>query len=376
MAINIPLLTFLSILLLCGIAGNSLVFYIFLKTYALSTFRLFVIFLSAVDLFVCAFAIPLEMITLMLDYKNDIGWLCKLFPFVLSWPTITSVSLLLVIATDRYRKACTPFSWQFTHKAARNVFISCIFVSMGASILSPVMFGVRKAKHSLYNVTIFQCEITESMKQTPLPLINSIIFALLFFGSMTGITVLYICIAARVKQQLKRKHQMVGRHVHSRNAMNIGDASKRVAEKQKRNCYGIDAGRSTCNIALDSGSIDTFSEKKQDTLEEDQNHKEKSLTTKSRSSTQKMGTSKNRTTLVMFTVSSMFFISFVPSTYLNVTRVLKKGFLESLNDSERSVYKFFFRFYLLNSVINPVIYGIFDPHFRNSCKRLFCCKRP
>ncbi|XP_053376840.1 alpha-2A adrenergic receptor-like [Mercenaria mercenaria] len=246
---------------------------------------------------------------------------------------------------------------------------------MGASIFNPVMFGVRKAKHNLYNFTIFECEITEAMEQTSLPLIHSTIFTLLFFVSMIGITVLYICIAVRVKQQIKRKHQMVGKLVDNKNTKNKSGVYQNSTEEQKSNNSGTEAETSTCSSTPDSGSIYKHIEKKQETFKKDEINKDKILTAKPRSSTQKRGTSKNRTTLVMFTVSSMFFISFVPSSYLNVTRVLKDGFLESVNNSERSLYKFFFRFYLLNSVINPVIYGIFDPDFRNSFKRFFSCRR-
>jgi hypothetical protein len=84
---------------------------------------------------------------------------------------------------------------------------------------------------------------------------------------------------------------------------------------------------------------------------------------------------KYKTSKIMFMVSLAAIVSFAPVISLLLTRSLNKTFLESLDNTQRTVYNFFLRSYFINSAVNPLIYGILDVRFRSSCKRLFSCDR-
>jgi hypothetical protein len=80
-------------------------------------------------------------------------------------------------------------------------------------------------------------------------------------------------------------------------------------------------------------------------------------------------TNSNRSAFVMFMVTIAFFLSFAPAFPL----IFIKSSIES--NLERTLYKFFIRSYLLNCVVNPIIYGFFDPQFRRLCKMFFSCRQ-
>ena len=84
-----------------------------------------------------------------------------------------------------------------------------------------------------------------------------------------------------------------------------------------------------------------------------------------------------RVTVMLFTVSLVFAISFLPHLTLMVVTVQKKDFLASLNPTEVQVYQFFLRIFIINNIANPIIYLFCDKKFRAGCYRLLCrcCKQ-
>lgn len=217
---QVPLMAFLTILGISGIIGNSLVCYIYKTEYKTSNCRTFLIVLSSIDLFKSGAIIPFKVWTLFWEYNFTNVWICKLSIFLYIWPTMTSGFLLFAIAVDRYRKVCKHYSWQISHIATRNMCISAFLLGVAFSWMLPVIHGITTAKHSVYNITISQCEVTESMVATPFYLINNILFAILFIGTLSGIIVMYCFIAVRVKQQTERKVLLCG--AHGTAATNLG----------------------------------------------------------------------------------------------------------------------------------------------------------
>ncbi|OWF49177.1 D(2) dopamine receptor B-like [Mizuhopecten yessoensis] len=77
------------------------------------------------------------------------------------------------------------------------------------------------------------------------------------------------------------------------------------------------------------------------------------------------------TTYLMFIISMVFILNFVPYLLLVILRELKDDFVDSLqnNDAARTAYRFFLRSYFANCAVNPIIYSIFDRRFRQACKQ-------
>lgn len=83
----------------------------------------------------------------------------------------------------------------------------------------------------------------------------------------------------------------------------------------------------------------------------------------------------DKTTLVAFSISTVFVVSFLPYLALMFVRAFLKDFDYNLQGGSLCVYNIFLRFYLLNSAANPLLYGLLNERFRQECKTIlfyFC----
>lgn len=78
-----------------------------------------------------------------------------------------------------------------------------------------------------------------------------------------------------------------------------------------------------------------------------------------------------RVTLMLFTVSLLFVISFIPHLVLMIVATENRAFLDNLTETEYMLYQVFLRSFILNNVVNPVIYIFCDTKFRRMCKEFF-----
>ncbi|XP_045164163.2 uncharacterized protein LOC123530370 isoform X2 [Mercenaria mercenaria] len=76
----------------------------------------------------------------------------------------------------------------------------CAFLGVAFAWISPVIYNIQIKELDVYNVTISECAITESMKKTVFPLLNNVSLALLFVGALTGIITIYIFIFIKMKR--------------------------------------------------------------------------------------------------------------------------------------------------------------------------------
>ncbi|KAL3869343.1 hypothetical protein ACJMK2_042036 [Sinanodonta woodiana] len=82
-----------------------------------------------------------------------------------------------------------------------------------------------------------------------------------------------------------------------------------------------------------------------------------------------------RKTIIMLILTSVFVVTTV--TYNVLISVVAKGgdFLHNLSNIQKVFFFFFLRLYFINSAINPILYGILDPRFRQGLKTLVCSEK-
>lgn len=374
---QIPLMIYLIVMCITRICGNMLVCYIFARKYTESTYRIFVIALSIIDSLICCVSLPLQFFGQLIKYKFDDEWLCRIGMFVNTWTTICSCCFLFCIAIDRYRKVCSPLRWQVSITVAKLMCLLSVVTAFSSSWISSIIYGIQEMKHGDFNVTIVQCAVTEDMTKTPLPLINNILFAILFFGSFIITFTFYIRIALRVRQQERWKNRSKGGLRMKSDDLNLTSklpVVTTVGQKEDKTHEPDVSNSKTNKDAIDEpaelkGRDDTNqSNNKQHTLKQIRSSK------KQYAFRQNKQPNSHKAAYIMFMVSLVAIVSFIPVLSLLFIRSVDKTFVESLDNTERTVYNFFLRSYLVNSAINPLIYGIFDAKFRNSCKMICTCK--
>ncbi|XP_053403354.1 vasopressin V1a receptor-like [Mercenaria mercenaria] len=372
---QIPLMVYLIVLCLSGIVGNTLVCYINARKKRLSTFRLFVIVLASVDLFTSGILLPAEVVIQFWQYTYYNVWICKLNLFAKVWTAMASGFLLLCIAIDRYRKVCRPFRMQISIRTARDMCLTTGIISIAVSWISPIIYGVQTREISRYNITISECAVTENMKQTLFPLLNNFIFALLFSGALSAILIMYGFIALRVKRQIKKK---IGIHTKSGGKRKTPETETKVSNKRRDDSDdGLEYDMTTSDNTLDptitntGNGMDIEPTKKHGSV---RNKIDKTANIKHGFYAKDSQRKRLRTSLIMFMVSIAFIITYMPVLCILLIRTVDKTFVTSLTDSGRTAYKFIYRSYFISSAINPLIYGIWDASFRQSCKTLFKCR--
>lgn len=211
MARLIPTVIFLAIVGLVGLLGNSLVIHIYRTRYKFSNIKCFILSLSAVDLFTCCVAIPLEMVTFLDQYTFELGWLCKLSRCVNAICTNASTFLLIFIAIDRFRRIWNPTGWQINASAAKFSAVLSIFIAMTLSWPAIVVYGKETFAIPEYNLTGSECSTDDAMKETSFPSVYTLLFGILFIIGISLLVILYCLIGHRLRCHAKRMAEALGR---------------------------------------------------------------------------------------------------------------------------------------------------------------------
>ncbi|XP_052776792.1 cholecystokinin receptor type A-like [Mya arenaria] len=392
---QIPLFIYLIIIGITGSIGNALVFYVYKKKYGRSNCRTFILCLSVIGLIACVCVIPIEILTLFHEYNFYRERICKTSVFLNTWPTLTSGVLLLCIAIDRYRKVCRPFKWQISHRESIIMCIAAGVIGVAFSWISPVIYGIQTSRHPHYDINVTTCVETDSAKATVFPILNNVLFAVLFVCSLAGIIVMYCFIGVSIKHHNERRTQFLGRRdvvstaaneplrIKSENANTTSDPlfcsddknSERIS-KRKSAISTLEPERSNRHSIL--SSMMSYAARPISfltrTLSSKYSGNEVNYRQKDRRSQKQYNAMK--TAKIMFQVSLAFIVSYTPLLCILLIRTFNSDFVQSLNDSQRTAYKFFLRSYYLNFALNPIIYGVRDVRFRQACKHLLCrCKK-
>ncbi|KAL3873844.1 hypothetical protein ACJMK2_036928 [Sinanodonta woodiana] len=95
------------------------------------------------------------------------------------------------------------------------------------------------------------------------------------------------------------------------------------------------------------------------------------------SGTQHSHQHRTKLTKIMFTITFVFIITYLPTFCISFLNITDDTFWEDMSKFERILYDGLYRFYLLNNMAKPFIYFVWDCRFRMKCIRLFkrreCC---
>ena len=77
-----------------------------------------------------------------------------------------------------------------------------------------------------------------------------------------------------------------------------------------------------------------------------------------------------RKTEIMLVLTTVFTVTIIIYLVLSSFVATQDGILKQLTRSEKVIFFLFWRFYFINCIINPVLYGLMDPRFRNGLKEV------
>ncbi|CAG5132185.1 unnamed protein product [Candidula unifasciata] len=221
----------LSIFVVTGLIGNVLVLVVYSKKFRLNPTKVLIMTIASFDLIANVGAIPSE-INIMFDSWNfKSPSVCKSKVFLGSFTTVGGAISLLVVAVVRYRKVCRPYDWQVSIRQAIIASIVTAIISFLFAIPYIIIYGVTTRKTPCPNIKGHECFADDAFFYTVWPLVNNILFVLLYLSLSVSMVVLYVLIGVTAWK-------------HSRMFV-VAHGAVRCAREHKRNVKSCEAAKAS-----------------------------------------------------------------------------------------------------------------------------------
>lgn len=373
----LPVIIYVLLSVTIGLIGNSFVCYIYTYRLRRSPSRVFILFLSVLDLISCLVGSSSELSDLFQPYVFTATWSCKLLRFGLSVTIIAACFTLICVAFDRYYKVCKPLK-AFPNKKVK---ILCIVVAVISFVLSSpalFIFGLKTVETNVTGLTGTECSTADHVRGTAVPVAYYVILFMTFIVLLTSFVFLYV---------------RIGREIYKRKRLTIGETLPAIMKETKqKERYA----RTTSVLADDTSNPSYPTDDMSDSRGIDnplEAETDSCLSTTNKSSVQQTGNGTLRqtsqvtlrrrksnlgrmsirtirTTSIFFAVSVAFVLSFLPYLIVNILKFTKIAFYDIQSPRVEVVYNFCVRSYFISNFINPIIYSALNINFRRECRKL------
>lgn len=184
---KLPAIVYTSVMMILGLPGNIIVFYIYFFKWRRSTSRIFILFLAALDTMNCSLNLPMEIYIMRNSVKLDQPILCKLSRFSTYVMNSSSALILVGIAADRFKRICRPYQRVFSEDQSKYICLCAILLSIVSTWPSLILYGTRQVK--LGNVTGSACLLENRYDKSPYPIVY---FSYMITTTMITFTILII----------------------------------------------------------------------------------------------------------------------------------------------------------------------------------------
>lgn len=386
----LPVTIFVGIETLLGFFGNLLVLYVFMFHYHKCNFRYFIICLSVIDFTSSIVTLPGEIFLQNYWYMCPSDLYCRIKTFFNMFTVTSEAICLTIIAIDRYRKVCLPFSWQIKTYMIKWLALLNFLCGFWLSLPVAIYTGNRDMKKTYLNKSfiVTVCDFTEKFVDTKSVLAYNAAIEIIISICLLVMIVLNIMTVKRVltshvgKSSSSRRQSVIFSVVTIENKVRyeFKNLSIRYAKKPSGN---TDVVKSSLKFDESSTSRTVRSTQTLSTDRLDTNthasylQKSESLTSRKRDSTihclAKLHKSirARQKTQILFILTVIFTVTTV--LYVALVHVKSRGTLDEMSDSGKTTFLFFFRIVLINHVINPFVYGCLDRKFKKVVGRIFRC---
>lgn len=334
-----------------GIVGNSVVlfFYSFRIKGKLED-RFLIPHLAFFDLLATVFTTIDKTLDNIFPVMYPNHRLCQISNFTSRVFAATGDGVLLLIAFQRYYRICRPFQFQ---RPLPNDRVCLILIFLAAVVLnSPVFlfYELHQVSHLDQNIIGYRCDHIHHNLQYSYVMAGYDIFVfILIVVAMVTISVLYVFIARAIKRSAVKSKKKSTDISPSSFAKSEVDQSKESTAETIECLFkstADDKSKKSVNHFIRNSSVASLG-------------KLASLTGTLRNKYQ-----TNRFSYMFMTIALLFIITYIPSNILKMCELHHPEMWIELPHWRLHVYLFFRQGYILNHVVNPFIYGLFDSGFR------------
>ncbi|XP_046548918.1 D(3) dopamine receptor-like [Haliotis rubra] len=387
---TLPAILYLVILMLLGFVGNSIVCYVYLfKFQSVTTTSYFVVALAVLDLLNCITNIPFEIVDLRHNFTLGSSVVCKIMPLTVTFVSLASGTVLLAVAVDRYRKVCHAFRKQLTKSTAKLAILLCFVLAAGISAPSVFLFGPRTVVLG-GDVNGSECGVSESFEGSVFAVVYNGVQFLEFVVATVTIVVLYLLIWRQISRQHKYLSTVTtsantGRtfEVHVARSKENEDTSMSTGDLYISSSNDSEQGKSISNVSKSQDSTfpgnDSATTVQRQTNLEDAQQPSQSVdkdTVKVKDTPRSQREIQVRkTTLMLFLISLVFILSFLPHLGIMAATVINKHLYDNLQGAQIAAYNICQRSYFINSASNPIIYSFCSVNFRRAVRDMIKRKK-
>ncbi|XP_033744557.1 prolactin-releasing peptide receptor-like [Pecten maximus] len=346
----LPVIVVVAVLMVIGTIGNILVIYVYNWRLKRRSANLFIGTMAIFDLMSCVIAMPVEILDLSNPYMFYSGPICKIFRFAESITVYGSAIILVLIAFDRYFKICKPLRILPLSRIKLMCGVAG-FLAILFSVPSLLLFGITCTETPVIGLRGYDCSIDEAYKGGPFQRVYFTTLIIMFITAFSCMIGFYIRLWIEIKH---RRDTVISDHVTS-------PKSPAVVRKFKvsRNSTSDEESASNSHASTEMCK------------------KSKRLASIAETSPQ---IKLSRTTLIFFSVSIVFIVSYLPGIVINIFRALTPDYHSSMTPREEVLMKLLTRTYLISNTANPFVYSFLNTNFRSQCRKLFtsvvyCCKQ-
>ncbi|CAL1533173.1 unnamed protein product [Lymnaea stagnalis] len=215
---KIPTFLLLSGLMLVGLPGNVLVLLVYGLRFPASTTKCFIMAMAAFDFMNCAVGMPFEMVDLKRDIDLDIPIPCKIFRFLVTLSSCGSVTVLVVVSLDRFRRICRPFQKQMTVRQSKFIIGGMLLLSLAFSTPALVLYGRRT--DTRFNHTVYECSIDDAYRNSRMAFWYQIILGVTWVVCIMILVIMYSFIVYNIRKQKQRRQQLASNSYGSQSVLN------------------------------------------------------------------------------------------------------------------------------------------------------------
>ncbi|XP_029646099.2 orexin receptor type 2-like [Octopus sinensis] len=340
--VHFPAIVLLVFEMVLGAIGNCIAAYIYHYKFEVSSTQIFIVALSMYDFLASTICIPMEIVLLHRLYTFEYDTTCRLIRSFVALTIISSALIVIIISIDRYILICRPLNQKISIKNSKRII--AVLASLSFLFCIPVSFVYRKHYRE-----VKQC----GRIGTVCSLSEKSIFPLIYYT-----TVLVFCALSFII--LMVIYLLIGIRIW-----------KIYRAKQLKNAI--------CNSVANENSVKSIEDTRWPSL--------KHLTSVKlfTSGTSGMRIRKHsmhpfRTTLLLFVLTLIWTMSYVPHFIGTFRRMFTKNFNDSTTHKQQLTYHLLTYSYYIICAANPYIYGLFCQHFRSELmfilrKMFVCCKK-